>query len=108
MLQLTDGRYTIGGLDALALCEKYDTPLYVYDTAVMERQYKLLKSSFKGFEPRIKFACKALNNINVLKFFKGLGAGLDCVSIQEVWVGLKAGFSPDQIMYTPNCVSMEP
>ena len=107
MLQLTDGRYTIGGIDALSLCAKYGTPIYVYDTAVMERQYKLLKSSFKGFEPKIKFACKALNNINVLKFFKGLGAGLDCVSIQEVWVGLKAGFKPEQIMYTPNCVSME-
>ena len=107
MLQLTDDRYTIGGIDALALCQKYDSPLYVYDTAVMERQYKLLKSSFKGFEPKIKFACKALNNINVLKFFKSLGAGLDCVSIQEVWVGLKAGFQPEEIMYTPNCVSME-
>jgi diaminopimelate decarboxylase len=29
------------------------------------------------------------------------------VSIQEVWVGLKAGFKPEEIMYTPNCVSME-
>ena len=107
MLQLTNEHYTIGGVDALALCKKYDTPLYVYDTAVMAQQYHLLKSSFKGFEPNIKFACKALNNINVLRFFKGLGAGLDCVSIQEVWVGLKAGFKPSEIMYTPNCVSME-
>lgn len=107
MLQLTDGRYTIGGIDALALAEKYDTPLYIYDTAVMKKQYELLKGSFKGFEPKIKFACKALNNINVLKFFRSLGAGLDCVSIQEVWVGLKAGYLPQQIMYTPNCVSME-
>lgn len=107
MLQLTDGRYTIGGIDALTLAEKYDTPLYIYDTAVMKKQYELLKGSFKGFEPKIKFACKALNNINVLKFFRDLGAGLDCVSIQEVWVGLKAGYLPQQIMYTPNCVSME-
>ena len=107
MLQLTHQHYTIGGVDALLLCQKYDTPLYVYDTAVMKAQYHLLKGSFKGFEPNIKFACKALNNINVLRFFKGLGAGLDCVSIQEVWVGLKAGFKPSEIMYTPNCVSME-
>ena len=107
MLQLTDGRYTIGGIDALTLADRYDTPLYIYDTAQMQKQYELLKGSFKGFEPKIKFACKALNNINVLKFFKSLGAGLDCVSIQEVWVGIKAGYLPQQIMYTPNCVSME-
>ena len=107
MLQLEGSHYTIGGIDVLTLCRKYDTPVYIYDTAVMEKQYKLLKSSFKGFEPKVKFACKALNNINILRFFKGLGAGLDCVSIQEVWVGLKAGFQPSEIMYTPNCVSME-
>ena len=107
MLQLTNGHYTIGGIDALALCQRYGTPIYVYDSSLMERQYKLLKGSFKGFEPKVKFACKALNNINVLKFFKGLGSGLDCVSIQEVWVGLRAGFAPSDIMYTPNCVSME-
>jgi diaminopimelate decarboxylase len=42
-----------------------------------------------------------------LRFFKNIGAGLDTVSIQEVWVGLKAGFAPKDIIYTPNCVSME-
>src|SRR5699024_10691520 len=36
-----------------------------------------------------------------------LGTGLDCVAIQEVYLGLRAGFKPDEIIYTPNCVSME-
>lgn len=107
MLQLNNNRYEIGGIDALSLCEKYDTPIYVYDTAIMKRQYDKLVNAFSAKPPKIKFACKALNNINVLKFFKQQGAGLDCVSIQEVWTGLKAGFEPSQIMYTPNCVSME-
>ncbi len=106
MLELTGKEYTIGGISALSLCEKYDTPLYVYNTAIMERQYNRLMSAFSATPPKIKFACKALNNINVLRFFKKLGLGLDCVSIQEVWLGLKAGFDPIQIMYTPNCVSM--
>jgi diaminopimelate decarboxylase len=73
----------------------------------MERQYNKLMSAFSATPPKVKFACKALNNINVFRFFKNLGLGLDCVSIQEVWLGLKAGFDPKQIMYTPNCVSME-
>lgn len=107
MIQLNNGVYEIGGIPVSQLCEKYDTPLYVYDTAIMERQYTQLKSAFNGANTRIKFACKALNNINVLRFFKSLGAGLDTVSIQEVWVGLQAGFNPKDIIYTPNCVSLE-
>jgi diaminopimelate decarboxylase len=106
-MQLHDDRYRIGDIDVLELCNKYGTPLYVYDTARMEEQYKKLKSSVKYDDLKINFACKALTNLNILKFFKQLGAGLDTVSIQEVWLGLKAGFDPQDIIYTPNCVSME-
>jgi len=66
-----------------------------------------LFNAFSVPKLRLNYACKALTNINVLKFFKSLGAGLDTVSIQEVWMGLKAGFAPQDIIYTPNCVSME-
>ncbi|HEY0262743.1 MAG TPA: diaminopimelate decarboxylase [Chitinophagales bacterium] len=107
MLQLENNAYKIGGVGALSLVKKYDAPIYVYDTAIMKKQYEKLTNAFAAKPPKIKFACKALNNINVLKYFKSLGAGLDCVSIQEVWLGLAAGFEPKQIMYTPNCVSFE-
>jgi len=36
-----------------------------------------------------------------------LGANLDCVSINEVKLGLQAGFEPNQILFTPNCVDFE-
>ena len=107
MIQLNNGQYEIGGIPVSELCAKYEAPLYVYDSAIMERQYNQLKNAFAGADTNIKFACKALNNINVLKFFKSLGAGLDTVSIQEVWTGIQAGFNPKSIIYTPNCVSME-
>jgi len=107
MIQLNNGQYEIGGIPVSELCARYGEPLYVYDSAIMERQYSQLKTAFAGADTKIKFACKALNNINVLKFFKKLGSGLDTVSIQEVWTGIKAGFDPKSIIYTPNCVSME-
>lgn len=107
MLQLENNEYTIGGVKVTDLVKEFDTPLYVYDTAIIHRQYHLLTAAFATVKPKIKFACKALNNINVLKYMRGMGAGLDCVSIQEVWLGLRAGFAPQEIMYTPNCVSME-
>ena len=107
-MQLTDQGYRLNhNIDPLALCEKYGAPIYVYDTAIIERQFNKMKNAFNIPKLRINYACKALTNINILKFMKQLGAGLDTVSIQEVWLGLKAGFAPQDIMYTPNCVSIE-
>ena len=96
-----------GGLDPLLLTEKYGCPLYIYETAIMKNQYDRLTKAFALPNLKINYACKALNNLAVLKFFKSLGAGLDTVSIQEVRLGLMAGYTPNEIIYTPNCVSIE-
>lgn len=91
----------------VGLAEKHGSPLYIYDSSRMRSQYKQITDAFKNTRVKIYYACKALTNINVLKLFKGLGSGLDAVSIQEVTLGLKAGFTPQDILYTPNCVSIE-
>ncbi len=106
-MELINGKYVIDGIPVLDLVNKYDSPLYIYETAKMRNQYERITTAFSDTKVRINFACKALSNINVLKFFRSLGAGLDAVSIQEVWLGLKAGFKPQDIIFTPNCVSLE-
>lgn len=90
----------------IKIAEEFGAPVYVYNQAVMEAQYNKLLDAFKACNVKIHYAAKALTNINVLKVFKNLGAGLDCVSLQEVLIGLKAGFAAEDILYTPNCVSM--
>ncbi len=107
MIQLQDGAYAIGGIQITELVNSFDTPLYVYDIDIIDRQYSRLKQAFSSCKTRINFACKALNNVKVMRHLHDLGACLDTVSIQEVWLGLKAGFTPEEIIYTPNCVSME-
>jgi diaminopimelate decarboxylase len=106
-MELINENYYIDGLKVLDLCEKYRTPLYVYDTSKMIEQYNKMFSAFTCPKVKINYACKALTNKNILRLFKNLGSGLDCVSIQEVWQGLIAGFNPQDIIYTPNCVSFE-
>jgi len=92
----------------LQLAEKYDSPLYVYDTAIITSQYKRIMDAFKSVQNiQLNYAVKALSNINILKYFKKLEAGLDTVSIQEVKLGLAAGVSPGKIIYTPNGVSLK-
>lgn len=95
------------GVDPLRLIEKYDAPLYIYDGDKMEHQYRRMTDAFRVKRLKINYACKALTNINVLRLFRQLGSGLDTVSIQEVELGLRAGFAPNDIIYTPNCVSIE-
>lgn len=105
---LENNRYQLsGGVDPLELCDSYGCPLYVYDSAIIERQYKRISQAFDVKKLKINYACKALTNISILKLLKEFGAGLDTVSIQEVLIGLKAGFDPQDIIYTPNCVSIE-
>ncbi len=106
-MELKNGSYVIDDIPVLDLVAKYDSPLYIYETARMKAQYDRIIKAFSDTRVRINFACKALTNINVLRYFKSLGAGLDAVSIQEVWLGLKAGFDPRDIIFTPNCVSLE-
>ena len=94
--------------DLLNIAEEFGSPVYVYDGQKIESQYNRLTNAFKAVENlRINYAVKALSNISILKLFKKLGAGLDTVSIQEVKLGLKAGFDPELIIYTPNGVSLE-
>ena len=90
----------------VSLAKQYGTPLYVYDADKMAEQYNRLNDAFHGVNLKIKYAAKALSNISVLKWMKQQGAGLDVVSIQEAHLGIKAGYEPKDILYTPNCVSI--
>lgn len=85
----------------------FGTPLYIYHAEKIEEQLNELKDAFTGCDAKFFYACKALTNINILKLMKQLGANLDCVSIHEVRLGLMAGFTPQQILFTPNCVDFE-
>lgn len=101
------GKIVFGGAVLTELANEYGTPLYVYDGDQIKRQYKRLSSAFQGIETRFLYACKALNNINIMRLLLKEGAGLDAVSINEVELGLLAGFQPQDILFTPNCVSMQ-
>ncbi|OIP49883.1 MAG: diaminopimelate decarboxylase [Flavobacteriaceae bacterium CG_4_8_14_3_um_filter_34_10] len=93
--------------DLLKIAQDYGSPVYVYDAEKITSQYKRLDSAFKKVKQvKFNYAVKALSNISVLKLMNSLGAGLDTVSIQEVKLGLEAGYKPADIIYTPNGVSL--
>lgn len=92
----------------LDLTNQFGCPIYVYDGNKIELQFARLSNAFAGVKHlRINYAVKALSNISILKLLKKSGSGLDTVSLQEVLLGLEAGFEPERIMFTPNGVAME-
>lgn len=88
----------------LRAAQEFGTPLYVYNEQVIEQQYAKLQHAFSAANVRFHYAVKALSNTAILQIMKRLGAGLDAVSINEVRLGMRAGFSPSEIIYTPNGV----
>jgi diaminopimelate decarboxylase len=86
------------------IADQFGTPTYIYDASVIQRQYNILANAFDGLPVKIHYALKALNNINILKLLRKEGAGLDAVSIEEIHLGIRAGYLPQEIMFTPNCV----
>jgi diaminopimelate decarboxylase len=86
---------------------RYGTPLYVYSADIIKKKFNALHTALSGTKHRIKFACKSLTNISVLKYMQTLGAELDTVSIQEAKLGLHVGFAPQQIFFTSNSIAFE-
>lgn len=92
----------------IAISKKYGCPVYVYEADKIIAQYKKITDAFSSVKNlKINYAVKANTNISILKLFKKLGSGIDTVSLQEVLLGIEAGFSPKDIIFTPNGVSFE-
>jgi diaminopimelate decarboxylase len=79
---------------------QFGTPVYVYHAEKIKAQYERLTNAFSGINARFFYACKALTNINVLRYIKSIGCNIDCSSINEVLLATVAGFEPKNILYT--------
>jgi diaminopimelate decarboxylase len=106
-MELKNNQFYVGNVSLESIAEQYGTPVYVYDANTIIDKYAKLKNAFSPVNVKLKYACKALNNTSILKLLKQQGSGLDTVSINEVKLGLRAGFKPDEIIFTPNCVSFD-
>ena len=96
---------TLSNQQLIQIAEAFGTPVYVYHAEKIQEQYAKLVSGFSVVDARFFYACKALTNINILKYISSLGCGIDCSSINEVRLALHAGVPPQQILYTSNGIA---
>jgi diaminopimelate decarboxylase len=89
------------------IARQFGTPVYVYHAERIKEQYNKLLAAFDGVDTKFFYAAKALTNINVLKYILSIGCNIDCSSVNEVKLALKAGFEPQNILYTSNNIAFE-
>ncbi len=90
----------LGGISAAKLVDEYQSPLYVYEEDVIRQRYTELQNAIAYPNTRIHYAAKANNNPAVLSLLRELGSGIDATSPGEIYLSLKAGFAPEDIIYT--------
>ena len=98
---------TLSSQQLLDIAKEFGTPVYVYHAEKIKEQYQKLVSAFSSLDTKFFYACKALTNINVLKYINSIGCGIDCSSVNEVKLALHAGVPKEKILYTSNGISFE-
>lgn len=91
----------------LHAANQFGTPVYVYHAEKIKEQYERLMNAFNGTDALFFYAAKALTNINILRYVKSIGCNIDCSSINEAKLAEKAGFLPQNILYTSNNIAFD-
>ena len=95
------GHLLIGGCDAVTLSRQYGTPLHVLDKKRLEKNFFDFYNSFRSLYPGIEIAYSYKTNPipRMLKELHLLGASAEVVSHFELWLALKLGVPPGNIVY---------
>src|SRR6476646_10801786 len=82
------------------IAEEVGTPVYVYSRSEIERAYKAFDAALAGIPHEICYAVKANSTLGVLGVLVQLGAGADIVSVGELYRWLKAGGTPEHVVFS--------
>lgn len=98
------GHLEIGGIDAVELTEKFGTPLYVMDEALIRQRCREYVDAFKasGLKFQVAYASKAFCVKAMCKIAEQEDMSLDVVSDGELFTALEAGFPVERIHFHGN------
>lgn len=94
-----NGDLYLDGVNLRELAEEEGTPLYVYGSKRLRNNYLVYKEAFSFSDNKICYAVKANYSTAILKELASLGAGADIVSGGELYLALRAGIKPENIVF---------
>ena len=96
-----------GKTNPIRLVEKYGSPLYVYNETILRKRCRELKKIVSYQKLKVNYSAKANTNLVILQIVHDEGLLIDAMSPGEIFIELKAGFKPEEILFICNNVSDE-
>ena len=93
-------KLTLEKISFQTLAKRFGTPAYCYSYSKLVKNINSFKENFKSFSPLICFSVKSNTNANIIAEIKNFGLGADVVSKGELMTALKAGVSPNKIVFS--------
>jgi diaminopimelate decarboxylase len=88
------------GVSVAAIADALGTPAYVYSAESVRLAYRRLDDAFAGYPHRIHFALKSNSTLGLLRLLRDIGSNADANSMGELQVAERAGFTPEQVVFT--------
>ena len=95
-----DGALQLAGVSLSEIGQHVGTPAFAYNAEAIRARYRALDAALGSLPHRICYAVKANSNLGVLRILRELGAGADIVSAGEMARALRAGFKPEQLVFS--------
>ncbi|ADG69615.1 Ornithine decarboxylase [Planctopirus limnophila DSM 3776] len=90
---------------AKELAAEYGTPLMCVSRSVVARNYEILQAGLPGVE--LFYAAKSNPDLTILRTLRRLGGSVDICSVGELKAALQAGFTPEQMLHTHPCKTVD-
>ncbi|MBL8144450.1 MAG: diaminopimelate decarboxylase, partial [Acidobacteria bacterium] len=88
------------GVSLAAIAAAVGTPCYVYSSGTLDQRVRSLQAALGTTPAAIHYALKANSTLAVIRHLRALGVRGDANSIGEIEVALRAGFIPDELVFT--------
>ncbi len=82
------------------LLNTYGSPLYVYDADRLRRTIEHITRSIPYPQTQFRFASVTNGNVALLQIFRDANWGLHANTPGDIYLGLKAGFAPERIVFS--------
>ena len=82
------------------VAEQVGTPFYLYSYSTIRRHFGVFENAFNGLDHLTCFSVKSNSNLAILRLLALEGGGADIVSGGELFRAIRAGITPDKIVYS--------